>query len=94
MSEILEGRTADGRGVRVRFSADRIEEITDHPSAPDLLLIPGLIDLQLNGYGGLDVNDPARPADELSELVRALWRQGVTTVFPTIISADDATTTW
>ncbi|TDO52934.1 N-acetylglucosamine-6-phosphate deacetylase [Kribbella sp. VKM Ac-2571] len=93
MSEVLEGRTADGRGVRVRFSGDGIEEITDHPSAPDLLLIPGLVDIQLNGYGGLDVNDPSRPASELADLVRALWGQGVTTVYPTIISADDATTT-
>ncbi|WP_329000766.1 amidohydrolase family protein [Kribbella sp. NBC_00709] len=93
MSEVLEGRTAAGRGVRVRYSADGIEEIADYPAAPDLLLIPGLIDIQLNGYGGLDVNDPARPASELSELVRVLWRQGVTTVLPTIISADDATTT-
>lgn len=93
MSEILEGRAADGRGVRVRFSADGIEEITDHPSAPDLLLIPGLVDIQLNGYAGLDVNDPSRPASELPDLVRALWGQGVTTVYPTIISADDATTT-
>jgi N-acetylglucosamine-6-phosphate deacetylase len=93
MSEVLEGRTAAGRGVRVRFSADGIEEITDAPSAPDLLLIPGLVDIQLNGYGGLDVNDPSRPASELADLVRVLWRQGVTTVYPTIISADDPTTT-
>ncbi len=93
MSEVLEGRTAAGRGVRVRFSADGIEEITDAPSAPDLLLLPGLVDIQLNGYGGLDVNDPSRPASELPDLVRALWGQGVTTVYPTIISADDATTT-
>ncbi|TCC30232.1 N-acetylglucosamine-6-phosphate deacetylase [Kribbella speibonae] len=93
MSEVLEGRTAAGRGVRVRYSVDGIEEITDHPSAPDLLLLPGLVDIQLNGYGGLDVNDPSRPASELPDLVRALWGQGVTTVYPTIISADDATTT-
>ncbi|MFD3406502.1 N-acetylglucosamine-6-phosphate deacetylase [Kribbella sp. NPDC058693] len=93
MTQVLEGRTADGRGVRVRYSAAGIEEITDDPSAPDLLLLPGLIDIQLNGYAGLDVNDPARPASELSDLVRILWQQGVTTVYPTIISADDATTT-
>lgn len=90
---VLEGHTAAGRGVRVRFSSVGIEEIADHPSAPDLLLIPGLVDIQLNGYGGLDVNDPSRPASELPDLVRALWGQGVTTVFPTIISADDPTTT-
>lgn len=92
-SEVLEGRTAGGRGVRVRFSPDGIEEIADHPSAPDLLLIPGLVDLQLNGYAGLDVNEPSRRDSELSELVRVLWTQGVTTVYPTIISADDTTTT-
>jgi N-acetylglucosamine-6-phosphate deacetylase len=79
--------------VQVRYSAAGIEEITDHPAAPDLLLLPGLVDLQLNGYASLDVNDPSRPASELSDLVRVLWRQGVTTVYPTIISADDATTT-
>ncbi|HEY3563170.1 MAG TPA: amidohydrolase family protein [Kribbella sp.] len=90
---VLEGRTATGRGVRVWFSAGGIEEVGDCPSAPDLLLIPGLVDIQLNGYGGLDVNDPSRPASELPDLVRALWAQGVTTVLPTIISADDATTT-
>ncbi|MFD7160651.1 N-acetylglucosamine-6-phosphate deacetylase [Kribbella sp. NPDC059898] len=90
-SEVLEGRTADGRGVRVRYSPAGIEEVADHPSAPDLLLIPGLVDIQLNGYGGLDVNDPS--ANALPALVRALWAQGVTTVVPTIISADDATTT-
>ncbi|MGZ0153046.1 N-acetylglucosamine-6-phosphate deacetylase [Kribbella sp. WER1] len=90
-SEVLEGRTAAGRGVRVRYSAAGIEEVADHPAAPDLLLIPGLVDIQLNGYAGLDVNDPA--ADALPALVRALWAQGVTTVYPTIISADDATTT-
>ncbi|GAA1566466.1 MULTISPECIES: N-acetylglucosamine-6-phosphate deacetylase [Kribbella] len=90
-SEVLEGRTADGRGVRVRYSPAGIEEVADHPSAPDLLLIPGLVDVQLNGYAGLDVNDPA--ANALPALVRTLWAQGVTTVCPTIISADDATTT-
>lgn len=93
MTQVLEGHTADGRGVRVRYSVAGIEEITDYPAAPDLLLLPGLIDMQLNGYAGLDVNDPTRPASELSDLVRALWQQGVTTVYPTIISADDATTT-
>ncbi|WP_371403281.1 amidohydrolase family protein [Kribbella sp. NBC_00662] len=93
MTEVLEGRTADGRGVRVRYSGTGIEDITDYPTAPDLLLLPGLIDIQLNGYAGLDVNDPTRPASELSDLVRVLWQQGVTTVYPTIISADDATTT-
>ncbi|TQJ16077.1 N-acetylglucosamine-6-phosphate deacetylase [Kribbella jejuensis] len=54
-------------------------------------MIPGLVDLQVNGYGGLDVNDPS--ANALPALVRALWAQGVTTVYPTIVSADDATTT-
>jgi N-acetylglucosamine-6-phosphate deacetylase len=90
-SEVLEGRTAAGRGVRVRYSPDGIEEVTDHPSAPELLIVPGLVDIQLNGYAGLDVNDPT--ADQLPALVRALWAQGVTTVYPTIISASDATTT-
>ncbi|GAA4430732.1 N-acetylglucosamine-6-phosphate deacetylase [Georgenia halophila] len=50
----------------------------------------GLVDLQVNGYAGLDVNaDELEPATVV-ELTRALWAQGVTTYLPTIITAPEA----
>jgi N-acetylglucosamine-6-phosphate deacetylase len=50
-------------------------------------LLPGLVDLQVNGYGGHDVNGPDVTADTVVALVRALARVGTTTVVPTVITA-------
>ncbi|WP_219412395.1 N-acetylglucosamine-6-phosphate deacetylase [Pseudonocardia nigra] len=50
-------------------------------------LLPGLVDLQVNGYGGHDVNGPDVTPDAVVALVRALARAGTTTVVPTVITA-------
>lgn len=50
-------------------------------------LQPGLIDLQVNGYAGYDVNDDSVDIETIIELTRALWAQGVTTYLPTVITA-------
>jgi N-acetylglucosamine-6-phosphate deacetylase len=49
------------------------------------LAIPGLVDLQVNGYAGIDVLD-AEPG-ELVELGRALARDGVLAYQPTLVTA-------
>jgi N-acetylglucosamine-6-phosphate deacetylase len=53
-------------------------------------LLPGLVDLQVNGYGGHDVNGPEVTADDVVALVRAVARTGTTTVVPTVITAAEA----
>jgi N-acetylglucosamine-6-phosphate deacetylase len=53
-------------------------------------LLPGLVDLQVNGYGGHDVNGPEVTADEVVALVHAVARTGTTTVVPTVITAVEA----
>ncbi|WP_343953247.1 N-acetylglucosamine-6-phosphate deacetylase [Nonomuraea longicatena] len=84
---MIEGRTAGGAPVRVEVAGDRIAAVTPLRTAPDLLLLPGLVDLQVNGYGGHDFNGAdAEPA----EAVRALWRRGTTTLCPTVITAPEA----
>jgi len=51
-----------------------------------LMIAPGLTDLQVNGYAGLDLNsDPLLPETVRAISVR-LWSEGVTTFFPTIIT--------
>lgn len=84
---IIEGYAPNGRRLRVRFSRDGIEEITEPVAVPDTVVAPGLVDIQVNGFGGVDVNSDD---GDLVELLRMLWDRGVTTVYPTIISADDA----
>ncbi|MBL8188328.1 MAG: N-acetylglucosamine-6-phosphate deacetylase [Acidobacteria bacterium] len=51
-----------------------------------LRLSAGFVDLQINGYGGLDFNDPATTTEQIAEITRRLWRTGVTKFCPTIIT--------
>jgi N-acetylglucosamine-6-phosphate deacetylase len=53
-------------------------------------ICPGLIDLQVNGYHGHDVNGADVTADEVVELTRALARAGTTSYAPTIVTAAEA----
>ncbi|PMC74766.1 N-acetylglucosamine-6-phosphate deacetylase [Brachybacterium sp. UMB0905] len=50
---------------------------------------PGLVDLQVNGYAGHDVNADDVTPDTLADLTRALWGRGVTTYLPTVITASE-----
>ena len=51
----------------------------------------GLIDLQANGYAGIDFNDAALTADALDHALRAMRAANVTTCLPTLITGDAPT---
>ena len=51
------------------------------------LLLPGLIDLQVNGHAGVDLNGGDLRPDDLVEIVSRLAAVGVTAFCPTIITA-------
>ncbi len=52
---------------------------------------PGLIDLQVNGYAGVDFNDDGLTADALDHALEAMRRANVTACLPTLITAGEAT---
>lgn len=52
---------------------------------------PGLVDLQVNGFAGLDLNDGKVSEDAVTGLTKALSSVGVTTFLPTLVTADEAT---
>lgn len=86
---IITGRLyLTGEAVRLTL-ADGV--ITDVGKARDeddksLIIAPGLTDLQVNGYSGLDLNtDPLLP-ETVRDISVKLWSEGVTTFFPTIIT--------
>jgi len=86
----LTGRDpASGRALRVAVEDGRIAAVETVRGPAELWLAPGLVDLQVNGFAGHDVN--ALDVDERSvaSLVRALYRTGVTTVVPTLVSAPE-----
>lgn len=75
--------------IRVRFSGGRITEVAPVDSDCDMWILPGLIDIQVNGYAGHDVNAGAVTASEIESLVRTQWRAGVTAFCPTIITGPE-----
>ena len=50
---------------------------------------PGLIDLQVNGYGGHDLNDGDLYASKVEALSEALCRVGIAAYLPTLITANE-----
>lgn len=49
-------------------------------------IAPGFIDLQVNGFGGFDYNQPDLPHADIASSIRALYATGVTRFFPTVIT--------
>src|SRR5690606_34365151 len=50
---------------------------------------PGLVDLQINGCNGIDLNSPPLAPAEVGRMIRWLWSQGVTSSLPTIVTNSD-----
>jgi N-acetylglucosamine-6-phosphate deacetylase len=48
-----------------------------------LFLAPGLVDIQVNGYGGQEFNDPELSAEKVMQICLAMDRDGVTQFCPT-----------
>jgi N-acetylglucosamine-6-phosphate deacetylase len=78
---------ATGAGIAIDVEDGVIVAIRDAGNADDAWLAAGLVDLQVNGFAGLDLNDGAVTAERVSALARALLRLGVTTFLPTLVTA-------
>jgi len=65
--------------VRKKSELSRIE--------PNLYISPGFFDPQVNGFAGVDFNDPDLTSEDLHRTALAISSTGVTTFFPTLITA-------
>ena len=79
-----------GAGRTINVSAGMIQ--SDEPCVAEGLpvLSPGLIDLQVNGYDGHDLNDGELTGDKVEALSEALCRVGVAAYLPTLITAEES----
>ncbi|TNC05946.1 amidohydrolase family protein [Methylobacterium terricola] len=85
---IVTGRDpASGRSLRLRLEGERIAAIDPGPPGERAWIAPGLIDIQTNGYAGYDLNATGLTPEIVAAFVRAVRREGVTTVLPTLITA-------
>jgi N-acetylglucosamine-6-phosphate deacetylase len=79
-----------GVGRTINVAAGVIQ--SDEPCMAEGLPVfsPGLVDLQVNGYDGHDLNDGELCAGKVEALSEALCRVGVAAYLPTLITANQA----
>jgi N-acetylglucosamine-6-phosphate deacetylase len=72
------------RPITLEFRNGRIGGIGPTAEAPDLPLVaPGLVDLQINGFGGIEFNDPALTIEKVRDVALSQDRFGVTSFLAT-----------
>ena len=81
----------DEKPVSIEIIDGKIAKVKHLPSGskvPEMYVAPGLIDIQINGYMGIDFADQDLTIEGVREATKALWEEGVTTFLPTLITAD------
>jgi len=84
----LTGRQAGASSItRIEFASviERVIELPD-AGAAEALIAPGFVDLQVNGFAGVDYNDPTVTHEAVAASIQRLFRTGVARFFPTIIT--------
>jgi N-acetylglucosamine-6-phosphate deacetylase len=74
-----------GLPVELSFQ-DAIQSVVPSSEPASLYLAPGFIDLQVNGFAGVDYNHPGTPHDEIARSLRAQFATGITRLYPTVIT--------
>lgn len=82
-------------GELIEVSAERaitgVDPLLRPPSSEDPWLAPGFVDIQVNGFAGVDYCSPTAPHAAIERSLQVQFSAGVTRLFPTVItgSPDD-----
>lgn len=76
-----------GENTQVSFNGviDGVDYLLAQPEER-IYVAPGFIDLQVNGFAGVDYNSPHATPDEIAYSIRCMYATGVTRFFPTVIT--------
>jgi|SRR6185312_5224553 len=77
---------ATDRAVAVEFGETIVSVTEAGRETHAAFLAPGFIDLQVNGFAGVDFNDAATPVAEIDRALDAMFATGVTRSLPTVIT--------
>jgi N-acetylglucosamine-6-phosphate deacetylase len=91
-SSVIGRSPRDSSVLRVEFSGTTITAVDEliHPPVIDELIAPGFIDLQVNGFAGVDYNDPNADHNQIAQSIQVMFTTGVTRFFPTLITGSEA----
>jgi N-acetylglucosamine-6-phosphate deacetylase len=85
------GRDAiSGEPITVEFDEviQHLNPAFSEPVPDDVYIAPGFIDIQVNGFAGVDYNSPEAAHEEIARSLRVMFSTGVTRCFPTVITGD------
>ncbi|MBZ5590903.1 MAG: amidohydrolase family protein [Acidobacteriia bacterium] len=74
-----------GLGIEIGFE-QTISSVRVAAERPSRWIAPGWVDIQVNGFAGVDYNSPVAPPDEIARSVQALYATGITRFYPTVIT--------
>ncbi len=90
MSDCIGRLSGTSSVIHVRYSRilEGVDELISPPEVTEYLA-PGFIDVQVNGFAGVDYNDPASSPDAILRSVGSMFATGVTRFFPTVITGSE-----
>jgi N-acetylglucosamine-6-phosphate deacetylase len=87
-TKLITGKIA-GTSSIVQIEYDSVIQTSDeliYPPAIQEFVAPGFIDVQVNGFAGVDYNDSSAGTESIAQSIRKMFTTGVTRFFPTIIT--------
>ena len=86
MQKTLVGKdVTTGSALEVVFD-QTIEAVRPSKTKPEVYLTPGWIDVQVNGFAGVDYNSGSTSHEEIARSIEILFSTGVTRFYPTVIT--------
>jgi N-acetylglucosamine-6-phosphate deacetylase len=74
-------------GADIQIACEEtIQSVSASPQRPEAWIAPGWVDIQVNGFAGVDYNSPATTHEEMARSVQVLYSAGVTRFYPTVIT--------
>jgi N-acetylglucosamine-6-phosphate deacetylase len=76
--------------VRIEYG-DAIRAVDEliQPPETNEYLAPGFVDVQVNGFAGVDYNDPHSSHEAIARSIRTMFSTGVARFFPTVITGPE-----
>lgn len=76
-----------GENVEIEFDSviTHVDPLLSGGDA-SVYIAPGFIDIQVNGFAGVDYNSPVAAQEEIARSIDAMFSTGVTRFFPTVIT--------
>jgi N-acetylglucosamine-6-phosphate deacetylase len=77
---------SSGAGIELGCDGEAIVAVRPASLPPANWIAPGWVDIQVNGFAGVDYNSPNTSHEDIARSVEVLYSAGVTRFYPTVIT--------